>query len=1047
MGHDQAIPLVVRGLGRAEISLGALTLVPDAGMLFPLALLLAQRAGERLSRAELREWLWPEAPEAAGRHSLRQALYRLRRAGLATHEQGDEVAVDPAVVDSDLTAMMDDAWPAAAAARDIESAGTVLPGFAPDAGTALGAFADQLRARVAAQHRRAVLARIAATRREGRWREVEHWALCGLQADPLNEEATLARAEALAMVGAKFEALALLDAYLRELGDRAKVIGLPARLLRRRISELADPSGRRVTATSAPFVGRHELLARAQDALAEARRGAATALWFTGPSGIGKSRLLREVERASRMAGWTVVRGWARPSHVDRPFALLTDFLPGLLDAPGALGAAPHALSLLRKLGTVTADEEPLPPEEARVRQWAVYHAWMDLMDAVLAETPLALVLDDAHWSDPLTLQVLSRFMEARPAVRLAVVLCARRVPERDEAAAVGLLAASEARVGPLTEEEIHAYTSAAGLAADDRFEEVTRQLGRTSGGNPLFLSHLVHQHQQPGGGGQMPPDLATLIDTQLRTLSREATRLLQACALLGAHAQLPRIERALGVAAPALVSAFAELDDMLALPTDAGAPLAPHDLWTERVRRGITSGVLRSLAVSVARVLESDAAADGSIDLYWDAARLYRESGEKQLAYATMMRCAEYLMRTGAAAEANRAYLAASELALTPSAATAALMGRVRTLRVMGEWHDVLQVAETLGDQDHFQEDSDEGVELAMIVLEAIQFTTRIGNGLDRLVSIANDGHTQSAQRLHAAFVGMTVADNLHDASTLRVLMEHASDIPPFEGDESARLRIRLVYEGSVGSLSLAVEHANALLRSVRSHRNTAARISTLRTASFAFRRIGQYARAKELIAESGRLAAKADFTYAQFRAFDLLAGIALEYGELGEAHAALLEAERHLAQAHGAFNRDSLSISWVFWAIDSGDWEQARQRLSTIESIDLGSRSRHALLPAAASLRVQLHFQKDDDARKTLSAILDHGPSIYVHSAVDQVALAVALGLGKYQGPEEARIFAAEFLSMLRRDLMPPPQLLLAVADQGTRISVECRGIAPAS
>ena len=53
MAQAEAVRLVVRGLGRAEVTLGDLSLVPGQGMLFTLALVLAQRAGEKRREARV----------------------------------------------------------------------------------------------------------------------------------------------------------------------------------------------------------------------------------------------------------------------------------------------------------------------------------------------------------------------------------------------------------------------------------------------------------------------------------------------------------------------------------------------------------------------------------------------------------------------------------------------------------------------------------------------------------------------------------------------------------------------------------------------------------------------------------------------------------------------------------------------------------------------------------------------------------------------------------------------------------------------------------
>ncbi len=1042
MGRTGVIPLVVRGLGRAEITLGSLTLVPDAGMLFPLALVLAQRAGERISRTELLELFWPHVSEAAGRHSLRQALYRLHKAGLRSDDRADDLRVEPEAVDSDLTAVLRHDWPYRADPVEIERAASILPGASMGDGTALGEWLEVQRSRAGAQFRRAALHRISMARREGRWREVEHWGLMCLQGDPLNEEATLARAEAAAMVGAKHQALEILDTFLRELGDRTKVIGLPARLLKRRISELTDTTGRRVTATSAPFVGRHDLLARAQDALAEARGGTASVLWYVGPPGIGKSRLLREVQRASRMAGWCAILGDARPSYEDRPFALLTEMLPQLLDAPGALGADPYALTLMRQMGRADTGEEPLAPEEARGRQYAVYRSWVELMEAVLAETPLALLVDDAQWSDPLTLLMFARFLEGHPSARVAIILSTRRMPMREDTAGQRLLGAAQERVGPLTDEEVRDFTQAAGLGTDAEFEEVTRRLGHASGGNPLFLGHLVHQHQTNRAPASMPTDLATLIDEQVRSLSREATRLLQSCALLGQHATLPRVERVLGIDASGLVTPFGELDDMLALPSEPGAPLAPHDLWTERVRHGMTAGVFRSLAVSAARVLEADAVADGGIELYWDAARLYQESGEKQLAYATMMRCAEYLTRSGATLESCRAFAAAAAMAGTAIALNRALSGQLRDLAAMGEFAAALPVLDELRRLGSDNPQHPLTTEQEILALEIAHFSGSADDRQEELMRIVNDPETSPDHRLHAIKIGLITADNFHDLSSRKRFSSSLAASRDAPEDVLFLLRAQVIDLTLQADFTTACATAERLLLEARKRPHRAALLADLRFCSIPFRRGGEPTRCLALLEEAQVLARKFGFGYGQFRAADMRAGLLLDYDDLTAAEQALIEANVLFSESLGAFMRESLDLTAAFWQLAIGDWDGARSTSARIAPFDPGSRSRHSILAAALRLRICIRENNHDESAALVDYILVQNGDVLSHGGSDQVALALHEALGALRSHVDAIEFARRYVLELRQERFPAPSPLRLATMESSDIAKSGEG-----
>ena len=321
----------VRANGKTEIEVGPMVIRPGADVLFSVLLYLTCNAGESVPRRRLLELFWPAAPDASARHSLRQLLYRLRRAGAGLVDAGDEVTAPVALVESDIVRMLATSWPATAGIDDIASAASLVAGLSTAAGgELLREWIDALRARVAAQHRRAVLHQLGLARAEGRWSEVELWAERTLAADPLNEEATLARAESIAMTGSKVRAIGVLEEFATELGAHEPALGLPTRVLRRRISERGLLTVKRGPVMP-PFVGRARETALLNEIILSAGSGGAAAAVIAGAPGIGKSALARRLCESVHLLGWPTVEARLRASDADRPLGALVDLFSRLL--------------------------------------------------------------------------------------------------------------------------------------------------------------------------------------------------------------------------------------------------------------------------------------------------------------------------------------------------------------------------------------------------------------------------------------------------------------------------------------------------------------------------------------------------------------------------------------------------------------------------------------------------------------------------------------------------------------------------------------------
>ena len=245
----------VRTLGQCAIHIDGARVGPDAEIVFASLLLLTVERGRRMSRGELLSLLWPDASASRAAHCLRQTIYRLRTLGAPVEVDRTHLAMSADGVDSDVDALL-----RASRADDVEDLaervrGPFLPGYAPAFSEPLRDWVERERDLVTASARRVLAGAINARKIRGEWADVERLAHRCLAIDPLNEEATLALAEAAALHGGKAEAIGILDRYLREMGPTARELRLPAMTLRRRIAEpelefpLAPP-------LHVPFVGR-----------------------------------------------------------------------------------------------------------------------------------------------------------------------------------------------------------------------------------------------------------------------------------------------------------------------------------------------------------------------------------------------------------------------------------------------------------------------------------------------------------------------------------------------------------------------------------------------------------------------------------------------------------------------------------------------------------------------------------------------------------------------------------------------------------------------
>jgi len=166
--------------------------------------------------------------------------------------------------------------------------------------------------------------------------------------------------------------------------------------------------------TPTPLFGRASEIRRLC-ALVDGAGDRGTALVVRGEPGIGKSALLLEADRAARVQGMRILSTAGVESEAKLPFAALQQLLRPILDQADGL-PEPQRNALLAALGIT----ETVVPD-----LFLIALAVLNLLGEVATTVPVLVVVEDAHWLDKATADVLAfvaRRLESEPVVLLAAM-------------------------------------------------------------------------------------------------------------------------------------------------------------------------------------------------------------------------------------------------------------------------------------------------------------------------------------------------------------------------------------------------------------------------------------------------------------------------------------------------------------------------------------------------------------------------------------------------------------------------------------------------
>jgi hypothetical protein len=897
-----------RVLGGAEIYTDAARLTPESELQFGLTLYLCANAGRGLLRDEVARIFWPEQPSEPARHCLRQALYRLRTLGVPVRGGARLAMLDEQHVEADYAPLIADGAPPGAFAqlRDV----SVLPGYSPGFSRLFAEWIEVFRGEVAGGVRRGLVRAIADARARGRYSLVEELARRCLALDPLNEEATLALAEATALAGSKLEAVRMIERYMDEIGPGQGELRLAPALLRRRVSEVLVERRQSQGVGELPLIGRDDDVERVVLCMGAALRGDSTAYAVTGESGIGKTRLALHCSRIGQLHGAQVVQLEAVPANRGQPLAVLCRLIAAMLELPGSLGCAPAALECLRALIGASPDSEAAaqPAVDAESRLAVLRWSLIDLADALLGEAALFLFLDDLQYADPASIRLLRDLIHACNGKRLFVLFCIRSdLPESRNQALLELLSLSrQHQLRPLAVEARRALTRVFASAAGESFgEDAVERAVQLSGGNPFFLveilKHLLDRRELP----ELPLTLRSLVEQRLARLSENTLRLLQVSALLGRLATPSRLRRLLRVSQVDLMQQIGELERAGIACLVGNAVLCGHELICILALAMLTEAQLQLLHRRVAALLTRELLRSHAVADLWTCIEHWQRAGRPDLALRLALRVAHRLTQSGLASEAMEVLQSLQASLATVEERAAWLQELIGLAAAQRDWKEVLarcreykEVASQLSQPQATHSD------IELHECDAIlRLDDSIGSLPPYLYDCVSAVEASSRHRLEAALLLLIKADNDGDEGTATKVIRLVSTVPIEASTRAVAQACRLIYETIFGVPSRAVRLADRLVAHASTTSDVFLRLRSLRYAAAAHRVVGDLEYARTLASEALGIARKFGLSSHEHLCLELLALISLELGHHDLAASLTAELRKHAEQRSGLF------------------------------------------------------------------------------------------------------------------------------------------------
>jgi len=415
-----------------------------------------------------------------------------------------------------------------------------------------------------------------------------------------------------------------------------------------------------IRAPLSPLIGHEEEVATISTAWRNACGGTKQVLLLRGEAGIGKSRLVKTLKDALPGQPHAVRELHCSPEHSLSPFRPLVELLESTL----GFESDDSPMTRFNKLATYAethyqtscADTVPLlarilglqlrapyrePLSKPNHQREKTLQLLLTHIFALAATQPLLLVVEDLHWSDPSTIELLDRLVAPRRTAPLLVIFTAR--PEFQSSWRDRLV--HTLNLSPLDDHQTMALIAA--VAPEMRPTEMNRIVERADG-VPLFIEELA-RIIGTNEGSAIPETLQDLLAARLDALGM-AKSVVQAAATIGREFDFALLQRISRLDIATLTRSLHQLKDAGLLQRSKGNCFQfKHALMCDAAYESQTRAEREAMHLRIAIALKS-----GGIDLQPEIlARHWAASGEIQEAIACWAEAGKRASRNSASSEA----------------------------------------------------------------------------------------------------------------------------------------------------------------------------------------------------------------------------------------------------------------------------------------------------------------------------------------------------------------------------------------------------------